>query len=172
MTFHALFGALAAAVLGLVLAIASDAKAGPLGFPPACNVNPCVIKEDNGGYIRQFEELADRIKATRWIIKVDGECYSACTLLMDRARPYVCITSNARLFIHKGSKPPMDPWPGDPNPQPVRFDVEYSDDLDAWISDNGGQPGKGGWLYMDYLEAKNFWPNCQGFAPLKKLVSD
>jgi hypothetical protein len=127
--------------------------------PPPCNVNPCVITYDSGGLVAEYEHLSRRVRLTGLRIEIDGECYSACAILADKARPFVCLTHNARLFFHQTA------WEGEDlqgNAVILRAPYEgFSEDVNAWIELNGGQP-LSGWLYMPFLEARKFWPSCTG----------
>jgi hypothetical protein len=127
-------------------------------FPPTCNENPCILTEDGGGYIEAYEQLAQRLRLTGWKLRIAGECYSACVILADKARPFVCITEGARFFIHQAFDWVMAP--NDQNILEVRFPYPgFSEDVNAWIERNNGQPTTG-WLYMPYDQALIFWPRC------------
>jgi hypothetical protein len=149
---------LACAVLALAMptqALGSASEADP----PLCNTNPCVILWDGGGFVKKYQELAQRIRLTGWKLIIDGECYSACVELADRARPFVCLTPAARFFIHKWSQELPSGSPGSGNPRINRGDNVYSDDLQRWVDFNGGQPTTG-WLYLPVEQAVQFWPLC------------
>jgi hypothetical protein len=120
--------------------------------PPPCNDNPCVIEHDGGGSIVQYEKLAVRLVRTKERLEIAGPCFSACTILADHARPFVCIRPGAEFHIHQAMMS-GGPLAG------LRTPVRYSTDLHAWIENRGGQPTVG-WLSMDYVTALLFWPAC------------
>ena len=120
---------------------------------PACNDTPCLVGNDAGGGVDDYDHLAKRLVRTGEPLQLAGDCYSACTALADRARPYVCLFPGARLFIHQ-STVGGGPYAG------LRMDVKYSADIAAWIRDQGGQPDVG-YLLMDYDTARRFWPACK-----------
>jgi hypothetical protein len=156
--FMAIVVALTCLAIGGLVAYASPVHAkANVDDPPGCNKDPCVIQHDGGGFVEKYEHLAWRLKQTGWKLSIDGECYSACVILADKARPNVCLTHKARFFIHqtKGEeKRPNGEY------EPVRRPYEgYSEDINEWIEFNGGQPITG-WLYMEFLEARKFWPAC------------
>jgi hypothetical protein len=134
--------------------------------PPPCNSNPCVIKRDVGGLVHEYEQLALRVRLTGWRIVIDGECYSACAILADKARPFVCLTPKARLFFHQMYGTYTDPLAGLVILR--RPYTGHTKDVAAWIAFNGGQP-LSGWLYMPYPQARHFWPSCEEppFSPTK-----
>lgn len=102
---------------------------------------------DGGGLVHEYQQAAKNALEQNIQIKIDGRCYSACTILADQARPNVCITPNARFFIHQATN----------HPSGTRTPVEYSPDLDAFI---GAQPLKG-WKILEYRDLIKFWRACK-----------
>lgn len=158
-----LLGALISLVIFLVPLLVTPAYAITDQLnPPPCNENPCVIQFDGGGYISSYEELSRRVRLTGWRIVIDGECYSACAILADRARPFVCLTYKARFFFHQMSGKIEGPAGNfTVYRQPY---AHHGADVAAWIELNGGQP-LSGWLYMPFTEARSFWPSCSEMKP-------
>ena len=157
----------AAVLAGLALAlhscVAMPAMASPLvptwvaRFKLASCGNPCVIRENDGGYVPDFEHATRQIKARGRRLVIDGPCRSACTLMADQARPNVCVTERASLHFHQGFS-----WtdPTRPQSEATRSPLRYSPDIAAWIADKGGQPLHG-WLDMSAEEARRFFPACE-----------
>lgn len=70
----------------------------------AAQARTTVISDDQGGIIALYEhKYFARNANTRWVI--DGECSSACTLVLATAN--VCATRRARLGFHAGSIMPL-----------------------------------------------------------------
>ncbi len=139
---------------GLILLVITFAAAPARAQTPECNDNPCVITRNGGGSVVAFEKLAARLVRTRERLEIVGPCYSACTMLADQARPFVCIREGAEFHIHQS----MMFGPGPENG--LRAPVRYSPDLDAYINNRGGQPTVG-WLSIPYQTALLFWPACE-----------
>jgi len=113
------------------------------GFLASCG-NPCVIRENPGGVVKDFEWLASLVNVRGQIIVIDGICASACALFADQARRYIRITDRAEFLFHKtsdGSDPPHSP------------------DIAAWVNANGGFPSQesGTLTNMDFDVARRFW---------------
>ncbi len=73
-----------------------------------------VITQDGGGIIVEFEQRYAVLKAADELVIIDGDCVSACTLVLNiMPRDRVCVTERARLGFHNAA---------------VRrgFDVEFS----------------------------------------------
>lgn len=122
-------------------------------YPPIGCGKPCVISFNPGGAIDLFEAEARELVAERTPVIVDGPCISACTILVDIARNYVCVTSHAVLGYHQWSM-------GDEH-----GDVTFSTPgLNAYIKAHGGEPtpDSGRLLMMNFSEARHFYKPCQG----------
>lgn len=120
---------------------------------PSCVVGrPCVIRKDLGGYVVVYKDLARKIVENRIELRIDGVCASACTILADQARPWVCVTPRAVLKFHK-SKDLAGPTKG------RRSQVGFSPAVERWIAIRGGLPSDG-LLVMSYAQARQLWPEC------------
>jgi len=129
---------------------------------PACNRTPCVVAEDRGGTIADYEALADRLVRTGETLEIHGDCYSSCTILADRARAVTCLGNKVRLRFHQGVIPGGER-------QGERFRYEgYSPELRAWLDAQGGEPAVG-WLTMNADQAARFWRRCAN-RPAEPLI--
>lgn len=60
-----------------------------------------IIKQDNGGVIRDYLQYYQTIRASGDEIRLDGGCYSACTIFTSVLPAWqVCYTDNAELGFH------------------------------------------------------------------------
>lgn len=130
-----------------VIEFGADAEGFAEGFLDACG-HPCTIRGSGGGRLDRFLQLAAAINREQRTVVIDGPCYSACSLLADRARANVCITPNAEFGFHRGSDESIAP---------------YSGDLVAWVELNGGFPAFSTGLLtkMDAATARAFFAPCQ-----------
>ena len=102
------------------------------------SIGGCVKKNtimyDKGGSVIEYILRGIYYRHSDEPLIVSGECYSACTLMVDYARPNVCIGWRGALYFHKGRTASGE-----------RVDLPYSDDLQNWIDNKGGLP-EDGWL--------------------------
>ncbi|RWD43898.1 hypothetical protein [Mesorhizobium sp.] len=106
-----------------------------------------IIAYDPGGVVSEYEAKAKMVLETQTRVEIIGDCYSACTLFADRARPNVCVTPDTRFYIHQATEVSTG----------RRSPVEYSPDLQSYI---GEQPTDG-WLLLTYDDLTNFWSTCK-----------
>lgn len=129
---------------------------------PVCGT-PCVVTFNPGGIVDEFVITAEiMVKEGRSLV-VDGECYSACSILADlmRSQGMACVTGNASLHIHQGTgKYVSDVFA----PIVNRFEAPYSIGLTSIIEKMGGQP-KDGWLVLDHAVLKLYFPECATSGP-------
>jgi hypothetical protein len=104
------------------------------------------ITMDPGGRLDEYTAAAKNVIEHQIQIKIDGRCYSACTLFADQARQHVCITPGTRFFIHQATQ----------HPSGRRAPVQYSPAFHAYV---GLQPTEG-WLVLDFNDLKKFWRVC------------
>ncbi|WP_461495438.1 hypothetical protein [Pyruvatibacter sp.] len=118
-----------------------------------------VIRYDGGGDIQEY---IGRV-TEKQTVALDGDCYSACTIWLDRARhnpdQSVCITPYAEFHFHLGFRYSKinGEWEF-----LRRFDTTplyHSEDIAEWIAAHGGPPADG-WLTMTYEDARAYWPTC------------
>jgi hypothetical protein len=97
------------------------------------------IRHDPGGIISQHMQVFARIRDSGERIIIDGQCYSACTLVLGIVPPdRVCVTPRARLGFHAAWVPDAD---GRQHPSPegtaAMWGV-YPDSVRKWITSKGG----------------------------------
>lgn len=125
------------------------------GFDLASCGRPCVIEYNGGGNILVFRLEGEKAKREQHVMRVEGYCASSCVVMVDKARPHVCITSTAVFAFHQGYM-----WDAS-GVLIERVDMRryHSLDLVSWINDNGGLPAEG-MLEMPFEKAKAFWKVC------------
>lgn len=126
------------------------------GFLDACGY-PCVIRENRGGSLHDFEMLAALVRVRKTLIIIDGPCISACALFADMARQYVQITKSASFHFHKTS---------------VEEDPPQSPDIARWVNAHGGFPAfiSNCLTQMPFEEARRFWrPFFDWYAIPRKI---
>ena len=137
-----------------------------------CKSDPCIIKFSPGGFVVKFEEAAQAIiEGARSRVIIDGDCYSACTLLLDRIENKGCLTVWARLYFHRGITSSVRGYyiPPDGNiakSTPLlsfkRFDVDYHmPSVTGWIKNIGGLPQDGQFVEMPTTLAHSVWQTCE-----------
>lgn len=121
----------------------------------------CVVRNNDGGLIHQFQASARALKAEGRLLVIDGDCTSSCTMAADMARPNVCITKRARFRFHQTYDFDADgrfTGRGDATPF-------YSRDIAGWVHAHGGFPGKterdDALLNMSASAARAFFPQCK-----------
>jgi hypothetical protein len=125
-----------------------------------------VITDDGGGIITEFEQRYSTLKAADQLVILDGDCASACTLVLNiMPRERVCITPRVRLGFHSAA---------------IRrnFQIEFSQagtDMvfkaypevikkllrsKGW--DGGELPGwrEGKLIWLDYNDMRAFYRDC------------
>lgn len=114
-----------------------------VGFLDACG-SPCVIRENRGGSLRDFEMLAALVRVRQALVIIDGPCVSACVLFADMARQYVQITRKASFHFHKDS---------------IEEDPPHAPDIARWVNGHGGFPAFASncLTQMPFAEARRFW---------------
>jgi|SRR6185437_14372438 len=74
-----------------------------------CANDYVVIGDDPGGEVHSFLQKYDRLRAAGTPVILDGECDSACTLVLTLPRGQVCAMPSAVLGFHGGSYIPGGP---------------------------------------------------------------
>ncbi len=124
-----------------------------------CTDKVCVVGDNMGGDLANYLGAAREALREHTQIVINGWCVSACSLVADKVRPHVCITSNAQFGFHKT-------WDlvirrdGEEFYAPGRHNkLIYTRALQRWIEKKGGEP-RTGLLTMSNEEAGAFWPRC------------
>ena len=97
------------------------------------------IAEDRGGQIGRYMQTFALVRSSGERVVVDGNCLSACTLLLGLVpRARVCATPRARFGFHAA-------WMPDSNGRPITSPIGtralwniYPSPVRRWISRNGG----------------------------------
>jgi hypothetical protein len=97
------------------------------------------IRHDPGGIISDRMQVFARIRDSGERVVIDGQCYSACTIVLGIVPPdRVCVTSRARLGFHAA-------WVPDPDGRPLTSPEGtaamwgfYPDVVRKWINGKGG----------------------------------
>ena len=109
-----------------------------------------LISEDRGGQIGHYLQAFAALRSSGENVVVDGNCFSACTLLLGLIpRERICATSRARFGFHAA-------WMPDENGRPVTSPMGtqalwniYPNKVRSWIGRNGGLSRK-----MIFLEGR------------------
>jgi hypothetical protein len=118
-----------------------------------------LISEDRGGQIGQYLQAFAALRSSGEDVVVDGNCFSACTLLLGLIpRERVCATSRARFGFHAA-------WMPDENGRPVTSPMGtqalwniYPNKVRHWIGRNGGLSRK--MIYLQGRELTRIVPAC------------
>jgi hypothetical protein len=108
------------------------------------------ISEDRGGQIGQYLQTFAALRTTGEPVVVDGNCLSACTLVLGLIpRNQICATPRARFGFHAAWMPDLDG-----NPVTSRLGTQalwkiYPRSVQRWIGRHGGLSRK-----MIYLEGR------------------
>ena len=97
------------------------------------------ISEDRGGQIGRYLEAYASVRSSGENVVVDGNCLSACTLVLGVVpRERICATQNARFGFHAA-------WMPDHNGRPVTSSLGtqalwniYPASVRRWINQHGG----------------------------------
>ena len=118
-----------------------------------------LIAEDRGGQIGQYLQAFAALRSSGENVVVDGNCFSACTLLLGLIpRERVCATSRARFGFHAA-------WMPDENGRPVTSPMGtqalwniYPTKVRSWIGRNGGLSRK--MIFLQGSELSHIVPSC------------
>ena len=110
-----------------------------------------LIAGDRGGQIGRYLQTFASVRSSGERVVVDGNCLSACTLLLGLVpRSRVCATPRARFGFHAAWMPDSD---GHPVTSPMGTQALwniYPSHVRSWISRNGGLSRK-----MIYLQGRD-----------------
>jgi len=118
-----------------------------------------LISEDRGGQIGQYMQAFAALRSSGENVVVDGNCFSACTLLLGLIpRERVCATPRARFGFHAA-------WMPDENGRPVTSPMGtqalwniYPNKVRSWIGRNGGLSRK--MIFLQGSELSHIIPSC------------
>jgi hypothetical protein len=116
------------------------------------------IGSNSGGRIGEFMVKLRQHRNSDSLVKFDGSCDSACTLLMALPRNKTCITSNAVFRFHAPTGGSVRT-----SQSAKRFMMaQYPGWVRSWISRNNGLTGR--LISMDYSYASKFMRSCNQVA--------
>ena len=119
------------------------------------------ISEDRGGQIGQYLQTFATVRSSGERVVVDGNCLSACTLLLGLIpRNRVCATPRARFGFHAA-------WMPDDDGRPVTSQLGtqalwniYPHDVRRWINRHGGLTRR--MIYMQGSDLHGVVSSCGG----------
>ena len=118
------------------------------------------IAEDRGGQIGHYLQTYSMLRASGERVVVDGNCLSACTLLLGIIPPAkMCATPRARFGFHAAWMPDID---GRPITSPMGTQALwniYPSSVRRWISRNGGLSRK--MIFLQGRELGSFVASCE-----------
>jgi hypothetical protein len=123
-------------ILFFVLLLAVSMFASAAASPALADI---VIRNDPGGLISHHVAEFSRIRDAGDRVVIDGQCYSACTLVLGMIpRERLCVTQRARLGFHAA-------WAYAPDGSTVASPMgnqqlwgAYPPEIRSWISSRGG----------------------------------
>lgn len=117
------------------------------------------IAEDRGGQIGQYLQAYSLLRSSGENVVVDGNCLSACTLLLGVIpRDRICATDRARFGFHAAWMPDSD---GRPVTSPMGTQALwriYPTPVRKWINRNGGLSRK--MIYLEGRALSGIVPSC------------
>ena len=118
------------------------------------------IADDRGGQIGAYIDTFKKMRASGQKVIVDGDCISACTLVLALIRrDRICVTPRARFGFHSAWKPgfiglPLNNTAG----TQILWDM-YPDQIRNWIISKGGLSDRILSLFGTELTA--LYPQCR-----------
>src|SRR5215510_7434577 len=117
------------------------------------------ISEDRGGQIGRYLQTYAALRSSGESVVVDGNCLSACTLLLGVVpRERICATQNARFGFHAA-------WMPDHNGRPVTSPLGtqalwsfYPASVRRWINQHGGLSRK--MIFLQGRDLNGIVPSC------------
>lgn len=117
------------------------------------------IAEDRGGQIGQYLQTYALLRSSGERVIVDGNCLSACTLLLGVIpRDRICATERARFGFHAAWMPDSE---GRPVTSPMGTQALwriYPSTVRKWINRNGGLSRK--MIYLEGRALSGIVPSC------------
>ncbi len=125
--------------------------------------DPCVIRNNGGGYIWEFKDAAAEVQlgAKKQII-VAGPCASACAVFADILRDKVCLTPSASFGFHQAFIE-TEVSLGEREiviraySSPAKYHSEF---INLWAQAQGGYPRGNDLLWMPFRVASQHWTTC------------
>ncbi len=109
------------------------------------------ISDDRGGQIGQYLQAFTAVRATGEPVVVDGNCLSACTLVLGLIpHNQICATPRARFGFHAAWMPDLAGRPVTSAPGTQALWKIYPASVRRWISRHGGLSRR-----MIYLEGRS-----------------
>jgi hypothetical protein len=129
------------------------------------------IAEDRGGQIGHYLQAFAMLRSSGEKVVVDGNCLSACTLLLGLIpKSRVCATSRARFGFHAAWMPDVD---GRPVTSPMGTEALwniYPSQVKRWINRHGGLSRK--MIYMQGREMHGIVADCSATTRRVNARSD
>ena len=141
-------------ILGLLaLALGSTASAATV-----------VISHDDGGRIGTYIDKFKHIHATEQNVVIDGDCLSACTLVVGLIpRDRLCFTARGRLGFHAAWKPGFLGMRVLNDEGTRTMWSLYPESIRAWIAHKGGLSDRV--MFLEGAELSALYPRCpHGFT--------
>lgn len=119
-----------------------------------------VIKNDLGGFIDDYIERYERIRANGVHVVIEGECLSACTMVLGIVpRSNICARGRARLGFHSAFVKPKNTVYQSPDGS-RRLMEHYDPDVRAWVARHGGLTSR--LVFLNGAELNRFVAACDG----------
>lgn len=118
------------------------------------------IESDNGGrigtYMRRFRALRDSGEK----VIVDGDCVSACTLLLGYIpRDRICVTPRARFGFHRAWKPGFLGIHTYNEAGTAILYSRYPADIRNWLAQSGGLSDR--MIFLSGSDLTAFYDRCR-----------
>ncbi len=123
-------------ILFVALLLAVSLFASALASPSSADI---VIRNNPGGLISEHVAEFSRIRSGGERVVIDGQCYSACTLVLGMIpRERLCVTQRARLGFHAAwAYAPDGSKVASPLGNSQLWDL-YPPEVRGWIARRGG----------------------------------
>jgi hypothetical protein len=126
-----------------------------------------LIRNDRGGQIGQYLQRFAEVRASGQAVVIDGECLSACTLVLGLVPPErICITDKAKLGFHAA-------WAPDKKGKPITSATGtavlwefYPPKIHRWLKKRGGLTPK--MVFLEGQQLERMYKAC--FAVPAALV--
>ena len=117
------------------------------------------ISEDRGGQIGRYLQTFATVRASGERVVVDGNCLSACTLILGVVpRSRICATSRARFGFHAAWMPDEDGRPVTSRMGTQALWEVYPQSVRRWINTHGGLTRR--MIFMQGNALAGIVPSC------------